>query len=79
LDLYDRFANRIVLEAVLVFVVAHEIAHIILKHCSTSNSWVAFELTSAERAMTTDWQMELSADSLAIRILEQWCFLRRFY
>ena len=75
LNMFDRFANRVVLQGVLTFVVAHEIAHVILKHCNPGDGWISFEMPRAGTQMSPEWKMEFSADSLALRILERWCVL----
>jgi hypothetical protein len=71
----DAVLNDWVFDSMLAFIVAHEIAHVALRHhhpgeiklCGTA---------AINRVDNFNWQMELAADSMGLMILREWARLR---
>lgn len=69
----DVRSNEWTLEAMLAFVVAHEISHVILQHCDASSRDLMMGASTFSLKAPTSWKREISADTLGTLILEHWC------
>jgi hypothetical protein len=73
LDEGDLALNDYVLQSMLVFVVAHEIAHALLKHNHDMKAWALPRHKWIDRIENPYWKSEIGADLVGAEILIIWC------
>jgi hypothetical protein len=69
----DLMINDWTLEAMLAFVIAHEVSHVLLGHCEGKGNGLTLGNPGVHAIPSHAWRLELSADTLGVLVLERWC------